>query len=472
MSNFVFVLDADKQPLSPCTPGMARSLLKAGKAAVFRQYPFTIILKKKVKKQEVKLTQTEKTSVGGEGELSKGLSSEAKVDLIGSKAPLPALVKSCQLKLDPGSITTGIAILQDNKLIWAAELTHRGQQIKDDLESRRSIRRSRRGRKTRYRQPRFLNRTRDKGWLAPSLEHRVLTTMTWVKRLIKLCPIGSIAMELVKFDCHKMQNSEISGKEYQQGTLYQYEVREYLLEKWNRTCAYCGAVDVPLEVEHIVPRSRGGSNSVSNLCIACVPCNQSKSNQDIKDFLGLKPDLLKRILAQAKAPLKDAAAVNSTRWKLFNSLKETGLPVTTGTGAQTKFNRTQQGLPKYHHLDAAMVADSPKLEILTNQPLLIKCTGHGNRQVIHVDKFGFPRRNKAGELVRKSALIKSVKGFQTGDIVKAVVTNGKKKGTYFGRVAIRSTGSFNIKTVIQTVQGINHKYCKQVHRKDGYVYGF
>lgn len=433
MSNHVFVLDANKQPLEPCTPGMARSLLKAGKAAVFRQYPFTIILNKAVQPKEF---------------------------------------KQFQLKLDPGSKTTGIAILRGNKLIWAAQLTHRGQQIKDDLESRRSLRRSRRGRKTRYRKPRFLNRIREKGWLPPSLEHRVLTTMTWVNRLIKFCPISSIAMELVRFDTQKLDNPEISGIEYQQGTLYQYEIREYLLEKFNRTCAYCETKDVALEVEHIKPRSSGGSNRVSNLAIACVPCNRAKSSLDIKEFLVDQPSVLRRVLAQTKAPLKDAAAVNATRWKLFNSLKGAGLPVSTGTGGQTKFNRTQQGLKKAHWLDAACVGNTPVLEILTNQPLLIKCTGHGSRQVIHVDKHGFPRRNRASQLVRKSALVKTLRGFQTGDIVKALVTKGKKIGSYLGKVAIRSSGSFNIKTVSQTIQGINHKYCKQVHRKDGYVYGF
>jgi 5-methylcytosine-specific restriction endonuclease McrA len=433
MSNFVFVIDTNKQPLEPCSPTIAKKLLNAGKAAVFRQYPFTIILKKAVQTIEV---------------------------------------KPCQLKLDPGSKTTGIAILQDNRLVWAAELTHRGQKIKDDLESRRSLRRCRRGRKTRYRQPRFLNRTREKGWLPPSLDHRVLTTMTWVRRLIKLCPIGSIAQELVRFDSQKLQNPEISGTEYQQGTLYQYEVREYLLKKFNRTCIYCGAKETPLEVEHIKPKSKGGQDRVSNLTIACVPCNQAKSNLDIQEFLVDKPSILKRVLAQVKVPLKDAAAVNSTRWKLFISLKETGLPVTTGTGGQTKFNRTGQGLSKAHYLDASCVGDTPKLEILTNQPLLIKCSGHGKRQVIHVDQFGFPRRNKANQLVRKSALVKLVKGFQTGDIVKAVVTKGKKIGLYLGKVAVRTSGSFNVKTVFETVQGINHKYCKQIHRKDGYVYGF
>ena len=112
----------------------------------------------------------------------------------------------------------------------------------------------------------------------------------------------------------------------------------------------------------------------------------------------------------------------------------------------------------------------PKLEILTNQPLLIKCTGHGQRQVIHVDKHCFPRLNKSGHQVRKSALIKAIKGFQTGDIVRAIVTKGKKIGSYLGQVAVRSSGSFNIKTATSTVQGINYKYCSIIQHKDGYLY--
>jgi len=423
-TNHVIVLDTDKKPLSPCSPGIARSLLKAGKAAVFKQYPFTIILKKKVEPEK----------------------------------------EEYQLKLDPGSKTTGIALLKDNKLVWAAELTHRGQQIKNDLESRRSLRRGRRGRKIRYRQPRFLNRTRPKGWLAPSLEHRVLTTLTWVKRLIKVCPITEIAMELVRFDTQKLNNPEVSGVEYQQGTLYQYEVREYLLEKFNRTCVYCGAKNTPLEVEHIHPRSKGGINRVSNLTIACVPCNQAKSNLDIREFLASKPNILKRILAQAKTPLKDAAAVNSNRWKLLNNLKETGLPVTTGTGGKTKFNRTQQGLGKCHYLDAACVGDTPTLEVLTLQPLLIQCTGHGNRQMCGTNKYGFPTRYRTNQKIHK--------GFQTGDIVKAVVTKGKKIGCYLGRVLVRASGRFDISTNAGRVAGISHKYCFHIHKKDGYQYSF
>lgn len=352
--------------------------------------------------------------------------------------------------------------MQGNKVIWGAELTHRGQTIKASLESRRSLRRSRRSRHTRYRQPRFLNRTRPKGWLAPSLQHRVKTTLTWVKKLIRFAPITGISQELVRFDLQQIENPEISGIEYEQGELLGYEIREYLLEKWDRKCAYCGAENVPRQVEHIHPKAKGGTNRISNLCLACEPCNLKKGTQDIKEFLARKPDILKRILAQAKRPLKDAAAVNSTRWALFNALKKTGLPVITGSGGLTKFNRTRLKLPKTHWLDAACVGNLDTLAILSDKPLSIKATGHGSRQSCRTDKYGFP--------CRYVPRLKLIKGFQTGDIVKAIVTKGKKIGTYIGRVAVRTTGSFNISTSSGLIQGILFRNCQPIHRKDGYSY--
>ncbi|MEG3974239.1 RNA-guided endonuclease IscB [Microcoleus sp. herbarium8] len=423
MSNFIFVLDTNKRPLTPCKPSMARKLLTADKAAVYRRFPFTIILKKVV----------------------------------------TATIKSITLKLDPGSKTTGIALLQGEKVIFGAELTHRGQTIKASLDSRRALRRGRRNRHTRYRQARFLNRTRQKGWLAPSLQHRVETTLTWVNKLRRLAPISSIIQELVRFDLQQLENPEISGLEYQQGILCGYQIREYLLNKWNRKCAYCNIENVPLQVEHIHPKAKGGSNRISNLCLACEKCNQKKNTQNVEQFLAEKPDILKHILAQAKRPLKDAAAVNSTRWALLSHLKETGLPVLTGSGGLTKFNRTRLQLPKTHWLDAACVGQLESLSVVTSKPLLIKATGHGTRQMCRTDKFGFPSR-----YVPRN---KFVKGFQTGDIVKAVVTSGKKIGEYVGRVAVRSTGSFNV-SASELVQGISHKYCKIVHHKDGYSYSF
>ncbi|NEO23067.1 MULTISPECIES: RNA-guided endonuclease IscB [unclassified Moorena] len=395
----VFVLNKNRQPLDPCKPVRARILLSAGKAKVYRRYPFTIILTEEIK---------EPTTHGS------------------------------QIKIDPGAKTSGLAIVQGNRVVWGAELTHRGFQVTNALTSRRQLRRARRHRKTRYRQPRFLNRTRPKSWLAPSLTSRVQNILTWVKKLTRLCPVTGISQELVRFDTQKLQNPEISGIEYQQGTLYGYELREYLLEKWNRKCAYCGATDIQLEIEHIKPKSKGGSDRVSNLAIACRPCNQAKYNQDIELFLSKKPSILKGVLSQAKRPLADAASVNSTRWKLYHELKSIGLPVEVGSGGLTKFNRCRQSLPKTHWLDAANVGKVETLMIENYQPLMIAAKGHGTRQLCRTNKYGFP--------VRHCSRTKIHKGFQTGDIVRAVVTQGKKIGTYVGRVATRKSGYFNIST--------------------------
>lgn len=423
----VFVVDTQYRPLDSVHPGYARLLLSSGRAAVYRRYPFTIILNTAVQQP---VTQ-----------------------------PL-------RLKLDPGSRTTGIAVVNDasGEVVWAAELEHRGHIIKKRLDARRAIRRSRRQRKTRYRQPRFDNRRRKQGWLPPSLASRIATSETWVHRLRRYCPITAIALELVKFDTQAIQHPEIAGVEYQQGALHGYEVREYLLEKWGRTCAYCGANDVPLQVEHIHACATGGTNRVSNLTLACEPCNMSKGTQNVRDFLKHKPDVLKRILARATAPLKDASAVNATRWALYERLIATGLPVECGTGGRTKFNRTMQGLAKAHWSDAACVGASTPLLVGADQvvPLLIKATGHGTRQMCGTDKYGFPLRHRMRQ--------KRSYGFQTGDMVRAVVTTGSRQGVYTGRVLVRATGSFDLAREHERLQGISHRFCSTLHRCDGYSY--
>src|SRR5690554_2808708 len=281
----VFVWDKHKQPLMPCSEKRARLLLQRGRAVVHKRYPCTIRLKDRV---------------GGETQ------------------PL-------RLGIDPGSKTTGLALMRES-----------------------------------------------------NCEQRHV-----------LC-----LFELVRFDTQKLDNPEISGVEYQQGTLLGYEVREYLLEKWGRECAYCGEQNTPLEVEHIHPKSKGGSNRISNLTLACTPCNQSKGNLPLQVFFqqdkGLKKRLkkngksvdkqLEQVLKQCKKPLRDAAAVNATRWALYQALKETGLPVKTGTGGQTKFNRSQLGIPKTHALDAACVGVVESLTGWQRPTLTIKATGRGSYQ--------------------------------------------------------------------------------------------
>ena len=419
----VFVLDADKKPLTPCSRARARLLLNQGKAAVFRRYPFAIILK---------------------------------------TAMPDAVAEPVRVKIDPGAKTTGLAIVSERtgKVLFAAELQHRGKAIRDALTSRRSLRRARRGRKTRYRPARFNNRTRPNGWLAPSLQHRVLTISTWIERFRHLTPVTALSQELVRFDMQLMENAEISGTGYQQGELAGYEIREAVLEKWGRRCAYCGAVDVPLQIEHIIPKARGGSNRFSNLTLACEPCNTEKGARLVEEFLVGRPAVLARIKAHARKPLDAAAAVNATRWALFEALRATGLSVETGSGGRTKFNRTRLDLPKAHWLDAACVGSSGAAVRAdpAMKPLSIKATGHGTRKMCGTDKFGFPVRHRTNKAVHF--------GFRTGDMVKAVVPKGKFAGIHVGRISVRAKGSFKL----NGVGDISHKYCTPLHRKDGYAY--
>ena len=430
----------------PCSEKRARKLLESHRARVHRLFPFAIRLVDRTVEDCV--LQPLRVSIDP-----------------GSKVTGMALARS-EDQVDPstGEITAPVI-----HIAFLMELVHRGAQISKALTGRAALRRGRRSRNLRYRAPRFDNRTRPAGWLAPSLRHRVDTTTAWVARLRRLAPVTHIAQELVRFDMQSMQAEEaggtIEGVEYQRGTLAGYELGEYLLEKWGRTCAYCDAQNVPLEKDHIVAKSGGGSDRVSNLTLACRPCNQRKSNRDVREFLAGQPERLKRVLARAKAPLRDASAVNSTRWALFNALKWTDLPVQTGSGGLTKYNRTRLGIPKTHALDAACVGDIRDVRRPAQATLTAKCSGRGSRQRTRVDAYGFPR----GYLMRA----KSVHGFRTGDMVSAAVpATSKKAGTYFGRVAIRQTGSFNIQTATGVVQGISHKHCRIAQRGDGYGYSY
>ena len=435
----VLVLDRRKRPLMPCSERRARVLLARGRARIHRIVPFTIRL----------------------------------VDRLQEDSTLQPL----RLQADPGSKGTGLALVREQEtvdevtgamirtivVVMLLEIAHRGQTLHEVLTQRRAFRRRRRG-NLRHRPARFDNRTRPEGWLAPSLQHRVDTTASWVDRLCRWAPVTSLSQELVRFDTQQMQDPEIAGVMYQQGTLAGYEVREYLLEKWGRKCVYCGQEGVPIEIDHIHPKSRGGSDRVSNLTLACHDCNQAKGNSPLEQFLAKQPEVLRRIQAQAKTPLKDAAAVNSTRWALVQRLKATGLEVEVASGGRTKWNRHRLHLPKTHSLDAACVGHVDAIHCWQQPVLTIKATGRGSYQRTRLTRHGFPR----GYLTRN----KSAFGFQTWDLVKAVVTTGAKVGTYLGRVAIRASGSFNIQSAQGLIQHIHHRFCRVVQRGDGYDYNW
>lgn len=418
---YVFTLNENKLPCNMVHPAVARKLLKQGKAKVYKRYPFTII-----------------------GDCFQTSTSTHKY----------------RLGIDPGSKVTGLSIVDiiNNRVCWAMELKHRGGQIKDKLDSRRANRRGRRNRKLRYRPARFNNRSssRKSGRLAPSVMHRALTTYTWVSRLIKLAPISCINFEYVKFDTQLLDNPEISGVEYQQGELWGYEVKEYLLEKFKRCCVYCGVMNVPLQVEHIVPKSRGGTNRISNLTLSCNDCNKKKDNLTASEF-GY-PDIQKR----CKTPLKDAAVMNSIRYATGDMIKKLEIPVNFSSGGLTKLNRVKNNLPKEHWIDAACVGDVGIVDISSVKSILhVKCMGHGCRQRVLTDKHGFP---KAHKLRQKKNL-----GIQTGDIVMAY--KPRKKSTVVGRISVnfqRPVGNLEGKT--GNLEGVMLKYCKIIQKCDGYAY--
>ena len=423
------VVSKTNKPLMPCHPARARELLKKGKAVVLRRYPFTI-----------KLTNRSEGNI-----------------------------QSIDLKIDPGSKTTGIALvtytrLSGLKVVLGINLIHRGHQISQLLTGRAMSRRSRRQRKTRYRKARFLNRTKPKGWFPPSIRSRLDNVLQWVYRLFKWSPVSAIAYEHVKFNPAMHLKHALNNATFKDRSIEAYEVKEYLLTKYNYKCVYCDAKEVIFEQDHVVPKSRGGSNRISNLVLACVKCNQAKSSKSLDEFVK-DPKRLARIKSQLLVPLKDMAAVNATRNALGELLLKIGCPVIVGTGGQTKFARVNNNLPKDHWIDAACVAiNDGKITVSSKlKPLTITKQRRNNRQMTLMNKYGFPRTKAKGSS-------KKVFGFMTGDIVKANVSSGKYKGIHLGKVAVRLTGYFDIKKENSPPFTTNKLNCKLIHHFDGYSY--
>lgn len=418
----VFVLDKSKKPLDMLTNAEARILLKNKQAVIDKVYPFTIRLKD---------------------------------NSCGSKD------RAYTVKLDPGSKHTGIAIVDDNsQVVMLAELGHRGHIIKRNLDKRRAVRHSRRQRNTRYRPARFLNRTRPEGWLAPSVKSRADNVINFIKKYKKLMNITKVMIENVSFDVAQMTpDTKLWGRDYQQGNLYQTELRSFIFSRSDGKCVYCGAKAD--EIDHVIPRSNGGTNSTYNLVAACRSCNEKKSNLSLKAFGKLMGKDYSH-LEPKKLP-KDAAIVQSARNYMIKEIAKLVPDTTTYDAWLTKYNRGELDLPKEHYYDALSVGEVPnKCNFITDKILQIYAKGRGSRQMCRMDSYGFPRTSAKAS--------KSVKGFQTGDMVKAVVPSGLKAGKHIGRVIVRSKGSFDIKTKNSSVTGIGYKYCHIIQRSDGYSY--
>jgi hypothetical protein len=375
----------------PTTQRKGKKLLKKGKAKVVKRCPFTIQL----------------TYATGEA------------------------TQSIKLGVDIGYTTIGFSAKTEKLEVIGGTLTLR-EDVSKKLDERRRYRSTRRG-KLWYREPRFLNRKKDEGWLAPSTQHRLASHHSLVKKLTSLLPISFKKVEVANFDAHKMQHPEITGIEYQHGELQGYEVKEYLLDKWGRKCAYCGKTDVPLEVEHIVPKSRGGTDRVSNLTIACRACNVKKGDQIAEEF-GY-PTLQQ----QAKQPLKAAACLNIIRWRIVEQL---GAEYTYGY--VTKYHRTKLGLEKSHVNDAFVIAGGTNQERC--RPYQVIQVGRNNRS-LQLNRKGF-----------KPSIRRQRYKLQPHDLVKFEGKTYKVKGVhcYGTRVMLKNVKGKDKSVAINNVELVKY----------------
>ena len=359
--NTVPVLDADGEPLMPTRPGRARRLMEQGRAK------------------------------------KKWLKGIYHIRMLDVSAGDPGIeVDGVQLNIDPGAKATGMAVVSETPEVRRAhaliEIWHRGARIRNKMDRRRSFRRSRRGR-IRNRQPRFDNRARPDGWLAPSMVTRLANTETWIRRLAAAFPITQVRVETARFDTQLMQDAEVSGKDYQQGELAGWQLRSYVFHRDGRRCTYCGTAKAErYELDHIIPRSRGGTNRVSNLVVSCQSCNITKGNMSIEDFLAGKPASQVKVNAVMRNRLADASQMNIIAPALIGKVEQMGLPVSTHDAYTTSWTRNRLGIPKSHVNDALCIGAPDAVGIIPERKTLVRAAGHGDRQMLRPpDRHGNPR---------------------------------------------------------------------------------
>lgn len=363
----------------PCKEAKARKLLRDRKAKVKQRTPFTIQLNFECENQTQTIT----------------------------------------LGVDAGSKTIGLSASTEKDELYSSEVTLRND-IVNLLATRRQYRRTRRSR-LRYRQARFLNRKKDKGWLAPSVQHKINSHLKVVESVRKILPIAKIVVEVASFDIQKIKNPNIAGKEYQRGEQSDFwNVREYVLFRDGHQCkGKKGCKNKILNVHHIESRKTGG-DSPSNLITLCEECHKAHHEGKLKTQF------------KRGQSFRDAAFMGIMRWALYNKLKELYPDVSLTYGYITKNTRIREGLPKGHCIDAYCIAGNTEAKLI-NEFYLQKRVRKNNRSLHKANKLkgGILKANKAPYLV---------KGYRLFD--KVLYEN--KECFIFGR---RTSGYFDLRNL-------------------------
>ncbi len=389
---FVYVLNNAGIPLMPTRRlGKVRRMLKSGKAVIVNYDPFTIKL-------------TYKTT---------------------------NYVQDITLGVDTGSIHIGLSATSQKYELYASETDLRSKQIKKLLDKKREERRTRRSR-LRYRKPRFNNRikTKKKGWLAPSIQHRIDSHLRIIDNVSKILPIKIYRVEIGLFDTQKISNPDISGEEYQQGqTLGYANVKAFIRFRDKNTCQQCKGKsgNKKIEVHHIKPRVQGGSNRPDNLVCLCKTCHNNYHHNGLK---------LKKFSLNKKnaVTLRDTAAMNITKDRILSGLKEMypDKIVKCTYGYITQFNRNRYNISKSHANDAYVIAKNFNAEILDYYFKGIQIRRHNRK--IYKDKI------YKGGVLKKNQAEHFVFGF---GLMDRVVYNGIKCFVH-GR---RNSGYFDLRDI-------------------------
>ena len=404
----VYVISQNGQPLMPTeNHTKVRILLKNKKAKVIKTCPFTI---------QLAFDSTDYT-------------------------------QDISLGVDSGSKHIGFSATTKSKVLFESDVELRND-IVNLLSTRRQNRRTRRNRKTRYRKPRFSNRRRKEGWLAPSVQNKVDSHLTVIRKVHEILPITKVIVEVASFDIQKIKNPTISGTEYQQGEQLDFwNVREYVLFRDSHTCQCCKgkSKDKILNVHHIESRKTGG-DAPNNLITLCETCHTGYHKGIVK-----LPKTIHRGMS-----FKDAAFMGIMRWAFYNKLKQMYPNVSLTYGYITKNTRIRNSLPKEHYIDARCISDNPKA--ISDGTVYYQKKVRCHNRKIHkntIFKGGIRKRNQAPY---------DVMGFRLFDKVK-----WKGQNCFiFGR---RSTGRMDLRLLNGTKinASVGYKNLKIIEMRKNYL---
>lgn len=419
----VFVRNIQGKPLMPCSNRKARLLLKEGKAKIYQYNPFTIQL----------------------------------------CYPCREYVQECHIGIDTGSKHIGVAVTSEDKVLFKGEVELR-QDVKSNLDTRRSYRRDRRNRKTRYRKARFLNRKKSKKkdvWLPPSIENRMNHTFKWIDTFLSLVPNPQLHIEVGKFDIAKMINPEIQGIDYQQGQTYGfYDVRYFVFARDNYTCQCCGkSKGKILQTHHIIYRSNGGSNRADNLITVCTDCHTYENHQ--------KGGVLYQWQENHKKTkqYKEPPFMNILRKRIF--AKYSNAVITYGS--ETTPKRKELGLEKTHYNDAIVISGISTIKENPDEWLLIKQFRKKKRS-LH-EATARKGRKEPNCLQKRNAKKKPCyKGFYLNDKVEVFGRIGHITGFASGGVYIKNSENEYITLPNKSYKKVGVSKLKLLHHNNNWQY--